>query len=378
MLRLFQLLLLSALLPNAECLAQWGTVATWPAPTNTYWSHPGWRLNISECNEGLNERWRAADQTVNWTHYFRYTNSYWMPKLGIQRIANRVIAIAPQYINIEATRTSATNDFDAYFATTNNAAIEHWTGTGLVASVSATTSIYFAAQSGGAWDFFSYNNYAETLDEIKAALNKLTEMSSASERLVLSGPDGSATNEVSGDAGNPGEVTWAGAKAMAETNTTLSATMFPSLAEWTYGNLNAVPRYRAEWVGRYPVITITMDNSATTDEDYASDVYIYARVDVPYRTGPPDTNLFHAQGSGLRSNLYTLAFTDAGNTLTVRPIGPIGDTNTVFNKAWVAEPTGAGDTIAQGYSTSGNSVGDIDEFIAVVDYAVTNGFKYVP
>ena len=337
------LLLASAL----SASAQWST--NWPAVSNAWWAYSSLE---EECFNASNERLEAHNLYAPRS----LAGGFWfVHRSHLIDIADAIEDACVIYVNIEDTR--GTNEtYDTWFD--SNDTLPAWTVTGLISSVSASTSIYWAAEDAGGWDYFA-NDYPKTLDEFKAAINKLTELRKTGVGTGLTWDRQGENNRLTGSATN---AVWATAKSNAEgAATTTTYNLGPR--KTTDGEINGGV-YSASLGSIY-----TYANSTTWTTNYHSrcDIYHYADAAIW-----PST--FDGNGDGFREAKYSLINSSPITNLTTRYI-PIGDTNQAVG-VWVSTPVSASSR-GIGYVTP--TIGpNSTEMFSVDDYSVTNGFNYVP
>jgi len=334
------------------------TTNYYPAVSNAWWA-----LGpiVTEIEAAVNER-AAVTPTVA---QLSLGTINWVRRGHLSDLGDKIEELADvnRWANIEGTRTAATNDYDTYLSggadlLSGVAGIESWTATGLIASVSASTSIYWAAEDAGGWDFWAYK-YAETLDEFKAAINKLTEYNTIQEATYLIFDDQGESGYLSGTATH---AAWATAKANAESGASAAGGSSPP-RKWTQGNLDG--DYTATLGTEYTYAKQTHRESAATNYHNRLDVYMWSEVFTAGAT-------YDANGDGGREDKYTLANSSPITNLLARYVD-VGDTNLAVG-TWVGTPASASYDF-RGYRVN-NAAGS--EIFGIADFAVTNGFQYVP
>jgi len=364
--------------------AQWST--NWPAVSNSWWN---WGPLLEEVCDAVDERARAVGSTFP----LATNDIYWVRRGHLSAIAGKIEDICNDgaskgggsggvYVNIAASRGTNT-DYDVWFD--SNGDIDIWVYTNLVKDGSATTSRYWAAEDSGGWDLFTFN-YPETLDEFKAALDKLTEVA---DRAYDTGGGyartyweyGGTNGWISGSwvwDGDEAAATWAEAKtdAEAEWGSGAFGNPFPAMFSTGSDNWSSGGPYRA---------TITQiarpfraDGPGSGTNGWAR---YHSRVDM-YLLAVPEavdgTATWDDNGTGLRNGKHTLIVSHGPTNLDSVLMQPL-TTNTIPN--WVSEPSGLGvsEFDSLGFEVYGAAEdGEESNIIFVVDFAVSNGFQYVP
>ena len=367
--RFIALLLLLA--SGLSASAQWST--NWPAVSNAWWA---WGPLAEDVNEAIQERFVAGnnnDADDKWQYYDNYTNVAWVGRTMLERFAAQIESDAPDWLNIAASRGTNEN-YHAWFAATNN--FVFWTATGIIASVSATTNIEWSAETSNSFTLWPGRVYGETLDEMKAVLNKMTEGGAD-----FGGPSGGtglwkdwtmrftgASGDTLGFGESPGDFVWADVKAQATNDYAAGGSFsFPGIA--TFGSYDGTFYDAFIRYARYRGLAFLP--SLFGNDEQASKIHTYA-YHKTHDQGTYSHNTFDSMGESVTNAAWTLVDSESASSVSITrvtdntgpPVTPY-DTNWVF----VAEPA-SGDSDVIGYSVTG--------LRTVHDYAVTNGFQYVP